>query len=218
MAGDEPWTLEPESPSGLRLGIPQGLPLGELDQTVSARFSAATEELGRSGVYLSDEPLALLDDMVRLNAKATIPAIEGYAIHRERLATRGADFDPNVRVRLEAARGISASDYIAIIHERSRLVRAMDARLADLDGLVLPTVPTVAPALAEVLAAPEVFAARNRIALRNAAIVNVFDLCAISLPLPRQGGLPVGLMLVARNGQDRKLFRMAAAIERLFAA
>jgi len=218
MAGDEPWTLQPESPSGLRLGIPQGLPLGELDQTVSARFSAATEELGRSGVYLSDEPLALLDDMVRLNAKATIPAIEGYAIHRERLATRGADFDPNVRVRLEAARGISASDYIAIIRERSRLVRAMDARLADLDGLVLPTVPTVAPALAEVLAAPEVFAARNRIALRNAAIVNVFDLCAISLPLPRQGGLPVGLMLVARNGQDRKLFRMAAAIERLFAA
>ena len=218
MAGDEPWTLEQESPSGLRLGIPQGLPLGELDQTVSARFSAATEELGRSGVYLSDEPLALLDDMVRLNAKATIPVIEGYAIHRERLATRGADFDPNVRVRLEAARGISASDYIAIIRERSRLVRSMDARLADLDGLVLPTVPTVAPALAEVLAAPEVFAARNRLALRNAAIVNVFDLCAISLPLPRQGGLPVGLMLVARNGQDRKLFRMAAAIERLFAA
>jgi len=43
-------------------------------------------------------------------------------------------------------------------------------------------------------------------------------LCAISLPLPRAGGLPVGLMLVARNGQDRKLFRMAAAVERMFAA
>jgi aspartyl-tRNA(Asn)/glutamyl-tRNA(Gln) amidotransferase subunit A len=94
----------------------------------------------------------------------------------------------------------------------------MDARLSDLDGLVLPTVPTVAPTLAEVSVAPEAFAARNRLALRNAGIVNIFDLCAISLPLPRQGGLPVGLMLVARNGQDRKLFRMAAAVERLFAA
>jgi aspartyl-tRNA(Asn)/glutamyl-tRNA(Gln) amidotransferase subunit A len=40
---------------------------------------------------------------------------------------------------------------------------------------------------------------------------------AISLPLPRAGGLPVGLMLVARNGHDRRLFRMAAAVERLFA-
>jgi len=35
--------------------------------------------------------------------------------------------------------------------------------------------------------------------------------------LPRQGDLPVGLMVVARNGQDRKLFRIAAAIEQLFA-
>ena len=43
------------------------------------------------------------------------------------------------------------------------------------------------------------------------------DLCAISLPLPRQGGLPTGLMLFARNGHDRQLFRIAAAIERLFA-
>jgi hypothetical protein len=43
-----------------------------------------------------------------------------------------------------------------------------------------------------------------------------FDLCAISLPLPRAGALPVGLMLVARNAHDRRLFRMAAAVERLF--
>ena len=42
--------------------------------------------------------------------------------------------------------------------------------------------------------------------LRNTRSGNFFDLCAISLPLPRDGGLPVGLMLVARNGQDRRLF------------
>jgi aspartyl-tRNA(Asn)/glutamyl-tRNA(Gln) amidotransferase subunit A len=53
--------------------------------------------------------------------------------------------------------------------------------------------------------------------LRNTVTVNFFDLCAISLPLPREGGLPVGLMLVARNGCDRNLFRIAAAIEKLFA-
>jgi len=35
--------------------------------------------------------------------------------------------------------------------------------------------------------------------------------------VPRQGGLPTGLMLFARNGRDRQLFRIAAAIERLFA-
>jgi aspartyl-tRNA(Asn)/glutamyl-tRNA(Gln) amidotransferase subunit A len=47
--------------------------------------------------------------------------------------------------------------------------------------------------------------------------VSFFNLCAISIPLPREGGLPVGLMLVARNGHDHRLFRIAAAVERLFA-
>jgi aspartyl-tRNA(Asn)/glutamyl-tRNA(Gln) amidotransferase subunit A len=45
--------------------------------------------------------------------------------------------------------------------------------------------------------------------------VNFFDLCAISLPLPREGGLPVGLMLVTRNGYDHRLFRIGAAVEQL---
>ena len=50
--------------------------------------------------------------------------------------------------------------------------------------------------------------------LRNTAPINFFDLCAISLPLPRQSGLSAGLMLVGRNGQDRRLFNIAAAVEK----
>jgi aspartyl-tRNA(Asn)/glutamyl-tRNA(Gln) amidotransferase subunit A len=67
------------------------------------------------------------------------------------------------------------------------------------------------------LSRSEGFTAKNALVLRNPAIANFFDLCAISLPLPPACGLPVGLMLVARNGHDRRLFRMAAAVERLFA-
>jgi aspartyl-tRNA(Asn)/glutamyl-tRNA(Gln) amidotransferase subunit A len=103
-----------------------------------------------------------------------------------------------------------------MVRDRARLVRAMDARLADLDALVLPTTPIVAPTIAEV-ATPETFNARNMLLLRNTSIINFFDLTAISLPLPRNG-LPVGLMLVARNGQDQRLFRIAAAVERLLAS
>ena len=54
--------------------------------------------------------------------------------------------------------------------------------------------------------------------LRNTSTINFFDLCAISLPMPRAGGLPTGLMLAARNGQDQRLFRIAAAVEKLLAA
>src|SRR5215831_18580352 len=217
MAGDDPWTLKPTPLQGLRLGIPQGLPLRDLDQTVAAQFSDATKALGQSGVRLSDEPLLLLDDMVRVNSKASFSVAESYVLHRERLATREADYDPFVRSRIELGRALSAADYMAMLRDRAALVHAMDARLADLDALVLPTTSIVAPTIAEV-SSSESLTAKNLLALRNPAIVNFFDLCAISLPLPRAGGLPVGLMLVARNGHDRRLLRMAAAVERLFGA
>jgi aspartyl-tRNA(Asn)/glutamyl-tRNA(Gln) amidotransferase subunit A len=53
--------------------------------------------------------------------------------------------------------------------------------------------------------------------LRNTSTWNFFDMCAISIPVPGSG-LPVGLMLVARNGHDRRLFEIAAGIERHFGA
>jgi aspartyl-tRNA(Asn)/glutamyl-tRNA(Gln) amidotransferase subunit A len=96
---------------------------------------------------------------------------------------------------------------------RRHLVRAMDARMAELDALVLPTTPIVAPRLSEVTASDE-FGRKNALLLRNTNPVNFFDLCAISLPLPLQNGLSTGLMLVGRNGQDRRLFNIAAAVEK----
>ena len=105
-----------------------------------------------------------------------------------------------------------------MMRERARLVRAMAERLAALDVLLMPTTSIVAPTIAEV-EDQKVFAARNAAVLRNTSIVNFFDLCAISLPLPRAPAtMPVGLMLVARNGQDRRLLRIAAAAMQLFGA
>jgi aspartyl-tRNA(Asn)/glutamyl-tRNA(Gln) amidotransferase subunit A len=216
MAGADARPVEPAPLDGLRIGIAQGLPLRTLDETVSARLFEAINELGRANVQLSPELFPQFDDMLRVNSKVTIVVAEGYAVHRERLATRGADFDPLVRARLGSARDFSAADYIGLIRERAALVRAMDARLADLDAVMLPTVPVVAPTIAE-CAKLDAALTLNLLVLRNTAIVNFFDLCAISLPLPREDGLPVGLMLVARNGQDRRLLRIAAAVERLFA-
>ncbi len=166
---------------------------------------------------LISEKLPLLDKMRDINMKGGgIPPTEALAIHRDRLARRGPAIDPNVRLRIERAAKNSAADYIEMMRERVTLIKAMDAQLAELDVLAMPTTPIVAPVLAE-LADPEIFARQNAQLLRNTSIWNFFDCCAVTLPLPRQGGLPAGLMLVARNGNDRRLFRVAAAVERVLA-
>jgi aspartyl-tRNA(Asn)/glutamyl-tRNA(Gln) amidotransferase subunit A len=215
MAGEDFLPLDPVALAGLRFGVAEGLPLDRLDDTVAAAFAAALTRLDGAGVRITRETLPLFDDMGQVNARGGISPPEACAVHRDRLRRRAGDIDPNVLVRIERGCAIPAADYVDMVRERGRLVRAMDARLAALDVLVMPTTSIVAPTIAEV-ADSKVFTARNAALLRNTAIINFFDLCAISLPLP--AALPVGLMLVARNGQDRRLLRIAAATAPLFAA
>lgn len=216
MAGENFTPIEPAPLAGLRIGVVQGSALENLDETVTKRFSDALARLRQANARMSEEKLAQLDGMAQVNSKGGVQPAEAFAVHRDLLSRRADAIDPNVRVRLERARTISAADYIDMVRERQRLIRSMDGRLADIDVLAWPTTPMVAPTMQEV-AAPDEFARKNAMLLRNTVIVNFFDLCAISLPLPRESGLPTGLMLVARNGQDQRLFRIAAAVERLFA-
>jgi aspartyl-tRNA(Asn)/glutamyl-tRNA(Gln) amidotransferase subunit A len=151
--------------------------------------------------------------MIAANPKGGFPVPEAYSIHRERFAVRGREVDPNVYARVMRGAQITAADYIDLIQIRSRLVDEIDAWIADFDAVLLPTTPIVAPTIAEVADA-EAFARKNTALLSNTSVINFFDLCAISLPLP-VSGLPVGLMLAARNGDDHRLFRIALGVEAL---
>ena len=217
MAGVDFFSLKPATLAGLRFGVAEGLPLDRLDNAVTAAFGAAIKRLDAAGVRISHESLSMFDGMCEVNAKGGISPAEACAIHRDRLRRRAKDIDPNVLARIERGCAVSAADYVDMVRERDRLVRAMDARLAGLDVLLMPTTSIVAPTIAEVTDA-KVFAARNAALLRNTAIINFFDLCAVSLPLPVAPSLPVGLMLIARNGHDHRLLHIAAATEHLFAA
>jgi len=217
MADEEAWQIERPAISGLRLGVLQGMPFEGIDPTVATALSDAVTRFGRAGAKLSEETIPLIADMVAVNVKGGFAPPEAFAIHRDRLKRRGADVDPNVRVRIERGGAMTAADYVESAQVRAGLIRAMDAQLVDLDALLMPTTSILAPKLPDV-ATPETFGRNNMMLLRNTAMVNFFDLCAISVPLPRGNGLAIGLMLVARNGADRRLFNIAAAVETLLAS
>lgn len=214
LAGEEPWALDPASLGRLRLGVPQGIALDELDAGITRSFEDALHRLGKAGAQLSDRRFTLFDVMARVQSAATIATVEAYHIHRDRIAARGDDFDPIIRRRIETGGAVSDADYAAMLQERSELVNAMDSHLADLDALVLPTTPILAPTMSEISDA-RVFNEKNRLLLRNTAIANFFDLCSISLPMESVDGLPTGFMLFARRVHDRHLFNIAASIEQL---
>jgi aspartyl-tRNA(Asn)/glutamyl-tRNA(Gln) amidotransferase subunit A len=79
--------------------------------------------------------------------------------------------------------------------------------------LALPTTALSAPLTAPLEADDRLYDRVDWHVLRNTMFCNQFDLTAISLPLPGCER-PVGFMLVARHGQDRRLLEIAAGVER----
>jgi len=213
IAGEERWSIEPASLPFLRLAVPQNSVLDDLDPVVSPALDIALGKLIRADAIVSAIELPELAAMEHVNRVATIPTAEAWRIHRDWLADRGDEYDPRVKWRIELGSKVDDAAYAQMLGDRDALVRAMDERLSQYDALVLPTTPIVAPPMAEI-ETDEGFQRANRLLLRNTAIANFFDLCAISLPLAGTE-LPVGLMVVARRDHDRRLFNIAAAIERL---
>ena len=168
-----------------------------------------------AGAEIVELPLAELAEIAAINAPGGFSPVEAWAIHREAMATRRAEFDPRVAARIALGEGVSAADYIRMRERRTEWIGRVAARLAGFDALVCPTVPIVAPEIAPLVASEEAFFKANAALLRNTFAINFLDGCAFSLPCHRDGELPVGLMLAAPAGHDAALAGVALAVQAL---
>lgn len=199
--------------SGLRLAVPQTYVLDNLDDRVAAAFETALSKLSAGGARITETPLAALDDMGALLAHGGILGAEAWANHRNLLTTKGNLVDPRVRVRIQRGDNLSAADLIDIRALRKDVMARADMESAGFDALIMPTVPCVAPSIAEIEASDDLYAEMNPYILRNTTVGNLLDRCALTLPCHKPGDAPVGLMVMGETGGDERLIRIGLAIE-----
>jgi len=213
MAGYGALVSTPYPLSGLRVGVPRGRLFSQTEALVADAFEASLRRLSALGARVSDCDLEdLLEQMREATSRASIASVEAAAIHSDWIETRAVEIDPRVQKWIALRRATTAADYIRMMRKRDELTRAMDRRLAPFDVVALPTIPIVAPLMAPLIADEKLYNKTDTLVLRNTTPINQFDLTAISLPIPDMP-LPVGLMLVARHDQDRRLFEIALSVE-----
>lgn len=194
-----------------------------IDPTFTPVSLDAPPVLGRLDVSAAPEVAEAVDQALAEAApvcrSVTIPGLdEAYAaglavINAETWAAAGTltqtgKVGADVNGRLLAASRTTAQDLAAAEAVRARVTAAVDAALAGVDALVLPTMPDVPPKLSE--------AGDARAAIGITALVRAFNLTghpALSLPLRTAAGLPAGLQIVGRKGADAQVCAIAAWIE-----
>jgi amidase len=227
--------------AGLRVGVVgQGFDWAELSEPgVDGTVRAAAARLGELGIEVVDVDLpwhrhALHVWNVIGTDGVTAQMIEGngyghnwdglydpelvefYGRQRREVVDR---WSPTVTMTALAGRW-SAEQLRSRHHAMARNLvpevrRQYDAALADVDLLVLPTVPMVARPLPAPDDPVEVRVARALEMIVNTAPFDVSGHPATSVPAEPVDGLPTGMMLVGRRWQDATCLRVAHAYEQL---
>ncbi|MGX5663767.1 amidase [Diaphorobacter nitroreducens] len=209
-------TRSPATLSAWRLAVPATLFLDELDATVARAFERTLSRLRAAGAQITEIALAETAQLADVNATGGFSAAESYAWHRALLARHGNAYDPRVKSRIERGAGMSAADYIDLLHARRAWIARMQTAMAGFDALLSPTVPIVAPSIASVAPGSErdaEFFCVNGLLLRNTSVVNMLDGCALSLPCHEAGELPVGLMVWHGALRDDPVLNIGLLIE-----
>jgi aspartyl-tRNA(Asn)/glutamyl-tRNA(Gln) amidotransferase subunit A len=212
LANEPVRPLQPRPIKGMRLAVPTTVALDELDDEVARTFERALAALSRQGALIERIEVPEFLDVGVMNTKGGFAAVESYAWHRYLIVSHGDVYDPRVSSRILRGEGVSAADYIDLLQMRKSLIARANVRLVPYDAIVMPTTAITPPRIAD-LADDQAFTKANLLSLRNCTLINMIDGCAISLPCHREGDAPVGLMLAASGGSDRRIFELAAAME-----
>lgn len=153
-------------------------------------------------------PLRVLSSFAEaFTAGLTIISAEAYQAFGGLLATN-APLGGDIRLRLQAAARVGADDVKAAEDVRARFTAEVDAALADVDALILPALPVPPPSLAQ--------AADPQHVLPLSRLLRPFNLSghpALVMPTRTADGLPAGIQLVGRKGEDSRLCAVAAWLE-----
>lgn len=199
--------------AGLRLAVPTTVVLDELDAAVASAFQRSLSLLSAAGAQVREIAVPAFARSAAINAKGGFTAVEAWAWHHELIARAEAQYDPRVVSRIRRGAAMSGADLLDLFAARQAWMAEVTEAIAAYDALLMPTVPLIAPKLAELQSSDDAYFRANGLMLRNPTLINFLDGCALSLPCHAAGDAPVGLMLAAAAQADRRLLGIGLAVE-----
>ena len=227
----------PRSLAGAVIGVPREYVGAGLHPGVAAAVRRATDRLRELGAAVRDvslphTPYAVPTYCIVAPAEASsnLARFDGVRFGRRAAgggdvralyrATRGEGFGPEVRRRIVLGTYVLSAGYYDAYYARAQRARARIQAdfaavfAAGVHALFTPTTPTPAFALGEHLADPLAMYLQDVFVCP----ANLAGVPALSLPIGRDAGLPIGGQLIGPLEGEEAIVRIAQALERVAGA
>ena len=207
--------LPPLQAKGLRLLLPRSIAIEDLDPEVDDAFERALKKLAAAGAQISEVAVPAFNRQDEYFKGGGIAGAEVVHVHKP-YRTRFGEYDPRVGKRISMGSTLTGADFVELLQLRAAFMQEIEMLAAPYDAIVMPSVPCVAPTIAETEAAEEAYFRWNFRIMRNNGLINFLDGCAVTMPCHEPGAAPVGFMVCGTAMSDRRILAVAAAIERAF--
>jgi Asp-tRNA(Asn)/Glu-tRNA(Gln) amidotransferase A subunit family amidase len=201
---------------GLRIALSIDLGYYAVDPDVETAIRSAACMLREAGAAVEEVDLGWTSGInAAWNAHWAVFLASFYGAE---LDARRDEMDPSLVRLMETGRAMSAVDFKRLEIVRTAHWQRLAALLADHDALICPTTPVPAPPNGTPEHEFEFTDGDGRYhCLDMTAPFSFFGQCpALSVPAGfTQGGLPIGLQIVARRYDDATALRVGAVLERL---
>lgn len=195
--------------SSLRIGQLEGWFERDVDQDILDVIQEVVRCFSKQGKI--DLPYI---EQVRA-ASYLMTASEGGKLHLPHLRAQPMEYDPATRERLMAGALLPVSSYLKAQEIQSWFQQYLDNIFTEYDLLIAPAVGSIAPKIDN----PVVFVDGKSVSARvNLGIyTQPFSMShcpVLSVPIHRDGKLPVGLQLIAKPHQEQLLFAVGSLLEK----
>ena len=195
---------------GLRVGFIRHF--HETDLLADPEVTAALENVARTlqglGVEIRDVRLPTLGEFGAVNR--VILQSEAWAIHGPWLRERPGDYGRLARRRLMAGAFIGAGDYVQAARRRLEMIASVEEALRDVDVLLCASAMDPPSRIDDAAETDRTYPRQARTPFNVTGHPALAMMADVS-----RGGLPLSVQLVGRYFDERTLFQIAAAWERV---
>jgi aspartyl-tRNA(Asn)/glutamyl-tRNA(Gln) amidotransferase subunit A len=198
--------------NGMRLAFCPDLHFGEIDHAVENALEKAGSVFKDLGA--SVETVLFPEKEIVPKTRYILSRAELLSVHRERFAENPEGYGEDLQKRLKKIETVTAEDYIGACYNRLIIRRAFDELLKEIDALILPSAPCVAPLVIDgtsTINGRTVDFGDVGVALRQP--INVAGLPSLAVPVGFSGGLPLSMQIIGPAWGEAKVLRIGHAFE-----
>ena len=196
-----------EGIAAVRIGVARDF-WNEVDEEIVSAVDAAVTALGQITAGVQDVELSTDTDR-------TLVRCEAYAYHQKYLPQHENSYEPETLRRIRSGADVTAAQYIQAQHHLLQQRRQILQLFEQIDLIVTPTTPMLAPTFSALQSAPNQLRDKEIIMLRNTRPFNFYGLPSISVICGfSRSGLPIGVQIAGAPGNEGVVLAVAHAYQK----